>query len=594
MRQKLQELLFNRFPDLYREKDLPMTETAMCWGFDVGDGWWSLIAALSATLVEIDPDIRARQVKEKFGSLRFYTSGSSAAALAAISVAEALSARTSEATGRRGTVINDGGWFRTLSPDEQAEIPAEDGKDGVSLPRPEAKTARTREEAIAILKQRHPAALADAKLLDFPAGLLDLIDVTLGAVRGRHNNPSGPVVRIEEISWNSDEGLVLRPSFASLRAAALASIEHERKSVEEHGLPYTPPPLRDIVVELADQVSGAAAFAREMAWRMEVQTGRSGPVDDAGNIIDMLPLSADEAPDRLANTRQMLKILRAFDPEDLTKPIVYTRRSAKIDLETRRSLADGLRDGSWKIVAPKIYAGRNFASLPGALPTAYHVAAGLASQHHWQLMLPVEMSRFFMGRASRPNAAELRTFYYSEPEARHYERLGLTLQPAPEMRAPRLNVAGQIIWHHLHQDNPPTDVELRADASFAANAWFSNRLIANWLWAEVQADLLEEQERQLAEAILAIIAAGTGVADEAPVGFDPAAHEASAARIYGWWIQTANDGTRTLAAMRIEGHPQIADGDRLASSTGIVWIDTALGWARTRSRYYRLMGGRFG
>lgn len=596
MREKLQELLFTQFPDLYREKDSPPTETLMVWGFDVGDGWYSLIRALSETLEEIEPDLRARQVKEKFGTLRFYTSGSSAAAQAAISVAEALSGRTSELTGHPATLKRDeSGWFRTLTPEERVKIsPDDDGANHASPPRPRATTVRSREEAITLLKQRHPAALAHTKLLDFPVGLFDLIDTTLGAMRGRHNIPTGPVVRMEAISWNSDEGLLFRPSFASMRAAAQASIERERKSVEERGLSYSPPNLQDTIVELADEVMGAAAFAREMAKRVEVQTGRSGPVDDAGHIIDLLPLTVGETTDRLSNTRQMLKILLAFEPDDVMQPIVYTRRSIKLKLETRRSLADGLRDGSWKVVAPKIYAGPNFASLPGALPAPHRVAAGLALQHHWQLMLPVEMSQFFMGRAARPTLAEIKTFFYSEPETRHYERLGLTLQRAPEMRALQLNVAGQIIWHHMHQENLPTEGELRADANFAANAWFSNKQLSNWLQAEVQAGLLEKEERQLAEAILAIITSGTGVAEEAPAGFDPAAHEATAARIYGWWIQTAGDGTRYLAARRIERHPHIADGDSLASSTAIVWIDIAKGWCRTRSRYYRLMGGRFG
>jgi len=47
-----------------------------------------------------------------------------------------------------------------------------------------------------------------------------------------------------------------------------------------------------------------------------------------------------------------------------------------------------------------------------------------------------------------------------------------------------------------------------------------------------------------------------------------------------------------LSAGIIRGHPYIADGERLAHSLPVIWIDEAIGWARTRSRYYRLIGKR--
>jgi predicted nucleic acid-binding Zn ribbon protein len=68
-----QEKIFNDFPSLYKEKDLPPSETCMCWGLDVGNGWESLIRELSSKISELDPDCVAVQVKEKFGGLRFYT-----------------------------------------------------------------------------------------------------------------------------------------------------------------------------------------------------------------------------------------------------------------------------------------------------------------------------------------------------------------------------------------------------------------------------------------------------------------------------------------------------------------------------------------
>lgn len=74
MRKELQDKIFAAFPSLYCRKDLPMTETCMCWGIETGDGWFDLIYKLSQDIVNISKDVRAEQVKEKFGELRFYYS----------------------------------------------------------------------------------------------------------------------------------------------------------------------------------------------------------------------------------------------------------------------------------------------------------------------------------------------------------------------------------------------------------------------------------------------------------------------------------------------------------------------------------------
>ena len=48
------------------------------WGrwIDVGKGWYPIIVALDAHLATIDPGYAVHQVKEKFGDLRYYYSGS--------------------------------------------------------------------------------------------------------------------------------------------------------------------------------------------------------------------------------------------------------------------------------------------------------------------------------------------------------------------------------------------------------------------------------------------------------------------------------------------------------------------------------------
>jgi hypothetical protein len=105
------------FPDLYADRHGDMRTTAMCWGFACGDGWEPIIRKLSEQLtwlaVAQATPVRVFQVKEKFGTLRFYVDGGTDAMQACISYAEAASARTCEVCGKYGT-LRKGGWLQTL------------------------------------------------------------------------------------------------------------------------------------------------------------------------------------------------------------------------------------------------------------------------------------------------------------------------------------------------------------------------------------------------------------------------------------------------------------------------------------------------
>lgn len=603
MRSALEDLLCRRYPELYGPKDAALSETAMHWGFETVDGWWSIIDALSATLTKLEADIEIKQVKEKFATLRFDTDVSSAVAMAAIEIACAFSGRICEETGQPGEVGMDGGWYRTLSP----EAWAEKGRDKRSierfysdhesndswpphLPRLERRLTFTREQAVAELRKRHPQVLVRSKVFDIPPKAFDLADVALHRMsQRRHDDPHGAVVQIEEIYWNVDEGLTLLPWFPSIRPVALAKIARDRHNWEKLDRPFDEPSLRDVITEIADELRGAAYFAQEMGKSIEMQTGRCGPVNDRGNIIHRLPAYAGEAADRLANTRQVTELLHAFCMPNLMQPVVVARRSVKLTMEARHIVAQKIRTRGWTIIAPRVYAYGSLFSVQGDLPSAYHAAVGLAQQYRWRLMLPVEMSRFFMGRIPRPDPTEINIFHYDQPEVRHYEKLGLTLKPVPDPRALELNAAGQVIWHHVHQQPAPTNLELLRDANFAAAAWFSNATLSNWLMEAEKSGRLDGKELFLARAIIAASTEDTGVADKAPADFDPAAHEATAARIYGWSIQE-HKGSAYLVAQAIENHPHLPDGKSLGTSTALVWADLSIGWARTRSRYYRLMG----
>ena len=69
-----------RFPILFQNKDKPMTETCMCFGIECPKGWYYILEQLCNELEYSNLDyvakwgmaIVAEQVKEKFGTLRFY------------------------------------------------------------------------------------------------------------------------------------------------------------------------------------------------------------------------------------------------------------------------------------------------------------------------------------------------------------------------------------------------------------------------------------------------------------------------------------------------------------------------------------------
>ena len=104
-----------------------MTETAMCWGFDCGDGWFDLIDRLCGTIqgyIDQNPHLELKQVtvdqvKEKFGTLRFYTTGGDRLTDGMIWFAEAMSGKICETCGKPGEVRGKG-WYYT-SCEEHAE-----------------------------------------------------------------------------------------------------------------------------------------------------------------------------------------------------------------------------------------------------------------------------------------------------------------------------------------------------------------------------------------------------------------------------------------------------------------------------------------
>ena len=140
MRQELDKLLCEKYPKMMVNRNLPMTETCMCWGFDCGDGWYNILNQLMGNIQhhidwkekqrnwntewnkehpdeprvipESIPQVTLDQVKEKFGTLRFYYTGGDDIIDGMVRMAESMSGVTCEGCGNVGE-RKGGGWVHT-------------------------------------------------------------------------------------------------------------------------------------------------------------------------------------------------------------------------------------------------------------------------------------------------------------------------------------------------------------------------------------------------------------------------------------------------------------------------------------------------
>jgi len=95
MKPDLQDKLFEKFPKLFAQKDLPKEQTCMCWGIECPDAWYDVIhAACEIIQMNTDwnelPQIQFTQVKEKFGALCMYYDEHNAFANGVIAMAQRM------------------------------------------------------------------------------------------------------------------------------------------------------------------------------------------------------------------------------------------------------------------------------------------------------------------------------------------------------------------------------------------------------------------------------------------------------------------------------------------------------------------------
>ena len=180
MKQELDKLLCEKYPKMMVNRNKDMKETCMCWGFVCGDGWFNILNQLMSQIQhhidwkekqragaikynemaaqakagnfdlfeetmkalpndeykekrlaeivagdfrpvpESIPQVTLDQVKEKFGTLRFYYQGGDDYISGMVSLAESMTAVTCENCGNPGS-CRGGGWVHTYcTPCEEA------------------------------------------------------------------------------------------------------------------------------------------------------------------------------------------------------------------------------------------------------------------------------------------------------------------------------------------------------------------------------------------------------------------------------------------------------------------------------------------
>jgi hypothetical protein len=121
MQKELELQLVQEFPTFFREMYGDPKKTCMHWGCACGAGWFSLLQRLCLKLkdeADSDPqtDFYFTQIKEKFGSMRIYSSGGNKAMHNLIDTYEELSLGVCEHCGSEEDITTKGRpwWISTL------------------------------------------------------------------------------------------------------------------------------------------------------------------------------------------------------------------------------------------------------------------------------------------------------------------------------------------------------------------------------------------------------------------------------------------------------------------------------------------------
>lgn len=106
--------LYERLSEQYPEN------FANCYDFSIGEGWNDLVERLTHAVIRAQPGVKIDQVKEKFGTLRFYVDSFTEETNRLIEAAEIASESTCEVCGKSGT-LRRRSWMVTLCDEHAGE-----------------------------------------------------------------------------------------------------------------------------------------------------------------------------------------------------------------------------------------------------------------------------------------------------------------------------------------------------------------------------------------------------------------------------------------------------------------------------------------
>ena len=92
------------------------------WGksIDCDDGWIDIVAKCHGELIAIDKNYSIQQIKQKFGTLRYYCTPSNSKHkqkfVTVVDKYERLSIKVCEISGTDGVLMKKDGWLKTLNP----------------------------------------------------------------------------------------------------------------------------------------------------------------------------------------------------------------------------------------------------------------------------------------------------------------------------------------------------------------------------------------------------------------------------------------------------------------------------------------------
>jgi len=120
MTEKSWDTLYEKYPDLFANKDKTPMESCMAFGIECNIGWYDIISSVCYRIKQYEKNKKSDyypvtfdQIKEKWGGLRIYYIGGDDYIRGVVDMAEEMSYKICERCGCPGSP-NKQGWITTL------------------------------------------------------------------------------------------------------------------------------------------------------------------------------------------------------------------------------------------------------------------------------------------------------------------------------------------------------------------------------------------------------------------------------------------------------------------------------------------------